>query len=165
VDLFISLSIRDLNKEITLRRPFHSLSIKPRTIYITLILLLFSAGFAVSQIQEGYIVGDIWSKNFRPISKDTPSTINSQSRANYIKSKLQGHLGLDGSGITVGLHDQSYQGETHVDLKGRHRIATFGISGGITGVYGNFVAGTTGEMATGIHAMKGSPQKRWFIRT
>ena len=105
---------------------------------------MLTAGFAASQIQEGYIVGDIWSKNFRPNSEDTPSNINYQSRANYIKSRLPGHLGLDGSGVIVGLHDSPYQGETHVDLKGRHRIATFGTAGGPTNNHGNFVAGTMG---------------------
>ena len=49
-------------------------------------------------------------------NSDVQST---QSRANVIKSSSKGALGLSGEGVVIGMGDSIYQGETHIDLRGR----------------------------------------------
>lgn len=43
-------------------------------------------------------------------------------RANYLKSTMPGFPGLDGEGVVVGVGDNVYQGQTHIDLQGRHTV-------------------------------------------
>lgn len=109
---------------------------------IVVFFVLISAGFAISQIQDGY--PDEVEQDFNAFLADTH---NSQSRANYVKSSL--HLGLDGSGVIVGVGDAVYQGESHIDMKGRHEILDFGLSnnGGLS-THGNHTSSTVGGNGT-----------------
>ena len=66
-------------------------------------------------------------------------------RANVLKSMLPGHFGLSGNGVVVGLGDAVYQGETHVDMRGRHQVLDPGLTnnGGFS-EHGNHTSGTVG---------------------
>jgi hypothetical protein len=57
-----------------------------------------------------------WAEYVETSNADVQST---QSRANVIKSSNHGGLGLSGEGVIIGMGDAIYQGETHVDLRGR----------------------------------------------
>ncbi len=84
-----------------------------------------------------------------------PSDVQvTQIRANVIKSNLLGNPGLTGSGVTVGVGDTVYQGQTHVDLRGRHTILDPGISN-------NGNPTTHGNHTTSILAGDGSLQPRF----
>lgn len=48
-------------------------------------------------------------------------------RANVIKSTLPERLGLTGNGVVAGLGDAVYQGQTHIDLRGRHSVLDPGL--------------------------------------
>lgn len=66
-------------------------------------------------------------------------------RANVVKSELNGRLGLSGAGVFVGVGDVVYQGDTHVDMRGRHTILDPGLSAnGNFSQHGNHTSGTVG---------------------
>ncbi|MDA0747136.1 MAG: S8 family serine peptidase, partial [bacterium] len=85
-----------------------------RTLFVCVFL---AAASATAQIREIWQYEGLADERGGPIDD-----LNSRSRANFIKSSLPGHLGLDGSGTIVTVSDVQYQGETHIDLIGRHEI-------------------------------------------
>ena len=90
-----------------------------------------------------------------PYEEAVPSDVQvSQIRANVIKSKLPGRLGLTGAGVVAGLGDAVYQGPTHVDLRGRHEILE-------PGVGDNGQPTDHGNHTTSILAGDGSLQPRF----
>ncbi len=64
-------------------------------------------------------------------------------RANMIKSTSAGGLGLTGEGVVIGIGDAVYQGETHVDLRGRRLDLEPGLSNnGSFSDHGNHTSST-----------------------
>jgi hypothetical protein len=77
------------------------------------------------------------------------------SRANYIKSVLPGHLGLNGDGVFVGVGDAPYWTDTHIDMQGRHQVLDPDAYWHSNTNHGIHTSGTVGGNGTRIPRFEG----------